>query len=272
MTTHSYKNYGMTNEEYHAAPGLNKSKLDMIMEDPALAKWIESCPVDDEKTKTLDFGSAFHTAMLEPELFDALYAVEPIVNRRTNAGKDELKKFHELHGNKTIITSAEYKKIELMVGSAMAHPAINTLIKGKTGIEVSIFAEDPETGLLMKSRNDLETKVNGLDIICDLKTIESLDRIPKNIYDFHYDIQEAHYKEVYRMQHGKYPDAFLFIFCAKTINCGRYPVRVVELDEETKEAGKAKWQGAVTKYSQCLNNNDWPGICTAGLPSWAHRR
>ena len=262
----------MTNAEYHAAPGLNKSKLDMIMEDPAMAKWVELCPIDDEKLKTLDFGSAFHTAVLEPELFDGLYAVEPDVDRRTNTGKAAIKDFYELHGNKTIITAAEYKKIKLMAGSAMAHPAIRLLIQGKTGVEVSIFVEDPDTGLIMKSRNDLETSVNGLNFICDLKTIDSLDRIPNNIHDFNYHVQEAHYKEVYRLHHGKYPDGFLFIFCSKTIECGRYPVRVIELDEDTKEIGKEKWMDAVTEYQRCQTNNHWPGVCVSGLPGWAYRR
>tara|TARA_B100000614_G_scaffold234700_1_gene230880 strand:- start:1266 stop:2054 length:789 start_codon:yes stop_codon:yes gene_type:complete len=262
----------MTNEEYHAAPGLNKSKLTMMMDDPALVRWIENCPVDDEKVKTLDFGSAFHTAVLEPELFDDQYAVEPDVNKRTNAGKAELAEFQQANGHKTIISAAEYKKIKLMAGSAIAHPAISALIRAKTGTEVSIFAEDPATGLLVKCRNDLEAEINGLKFVCDLKTIDKLDMIPRAIHEYHYHVQEAHYKEVYRLEHGAYPDHFLFIFCAKTIECGRYPVRLVELDYDTQEVGRQKWETAMSDYAHYEVNDNWPGVCVAGLPKWAYRR
>ena len=264
--------FSMTNEAYHKAPGLNKSKLDMVMKDPASIQWAKDCPVDHEKLKTLDFGSAFHTAILEPDLFDDQYAVEPLVNKRTNAGKEETAEFHKLNGHKTIITAPEYKKLKLMAGSAMAHPSVRALVENKTGTEVSIFAEDPETGLLMKSRNDLESEINGKNFIVDLKTTDKLDSIPKSIHEYHYHIQEAHYKAVYRMHHGVYPDTFLFIFVAKTIELGRYPVKVVELDEPTKEIGKIMWENAVREYEECELNNNWPGVSEIGLPRWAYRR
>lgn len=258
----------MSNEVYHASPGLNKSKLDMVLDDPASLKWVQDCPVDDEKLKTLDFGSAFHTAVLEPELFDDLYAVEPDVNKRTNAGKQEIKDFIEVNGYKTILTAPEYKKLKLMAGSAMAHPTVQTLIENKTGTEVSIFADDPETGLLLKSRNDLESEISDMKFISDLKTIDRLDSIPKSIHEYHYHIQEHHYKTVYRLHHGKEPDGFLFIFVAKTIELGRYPVKVVELDQPTREVGEILWEDAINKYMECEKTNNWPGITKMSLPHW----
>lgn len=262
----------MSNEAYHKAPGLNKSKLDMVMDDPASIQWAKDCPMDHEKLKTLDFGSAFHTAVLEPELFDDQYAVEPEVNKRTNAGKAETAEFHKANGHKTIITAAEYKKLKLMAGSAMAHPTVRALVENQTGAEVSIFAEDPATGILMKSRNDLESEINGSKFIADLKTTDKLESIPKSIHEYRYHVQDCHYTEVYNLHHGFYPDAFLFIFVAKTIELGRYPVKVVELNEPTKEVGRVLWEEAVRKYGECEVNDNWPGVSEVGLPQWAYRR
>lgn len=263
--------YKMANEEYHAAPGISRSVLEMVLDDPASIEWMYNCPVDTEKLKTLDFGSACHTAILEPELFDSLYAVEPSVNKRTNAGKQEIEDFHAVNGHKTIITHDERKKINFMVGSALAHPLVKSLLNNKTGTEVSTFAINPETGLLLKSRNDLESDINGMKIIADIKTIDDLKNIPKAIHEYRYHFQEHHYKMVYQLHHGVLPDAFLFIFISKTIELGRYPVQVVELDLEAKQFGEVLWQEAISKYLKCKTQNNWPGIRRVFLPAWAFK-
>ena len=59
--------YGISNENYHAGPGISKSQLDDIADTPALYLWRKNAPVDTTKTKTLDLGTAFHCRVLEPE-------------------------------------------------------------------------------------------------------------------------------------------------------------------------------------------------------------
>ena len=83
--------YGISNENYHAGPGVSKSQLDDIADTPALYLWRKNAPVDTTKTKTLDLGTAFHCRVLEPEEFSNRFIVAPEFNRRTNAGKEEEK-------------------------------------------------------------------------------------------------------------------------------------------------------------------------------------
>lgn len=84
---------GLSNEEYHSGPGISKSQLDDIAESPATYIWRKSAPVDEEKLKALDIGTALHCLLLEPEEFKDRFIIAPEFNRRTNAGKDEEKEF-----------------------------------------------------------------------------------------------------------------------------------------------------------------------------------
>ncbi|EEM3073471.1 exonuclease VIII, partial [Salmonella enterica subsp. enterica serovar Java] len=81
--------FGVANEAYHAGPGVSKSQLDDIADTPAIYLWRKNAPVDTEKTKPLDIGTAFHCCTLEPDEFSNRFIIAPEFNRRTNDGKRE---------------------------------------------------------------------------------------------------------------------------------------------------------------------------------------
>ncbi|HAG3150147.1 TPA: exodeoxyribonuclease 8, partial [Salmonella enterica] len=56
---------------------------DDIADTPAIYLWRKNAPVDTEKTKTLDTGTAFHCRILEPEEFSKRFIIAPEFNRRT---------------------------------------------------------------------------------------------------------------------------------------------------------------------------------------------
>ncbi|HGB6109780.1 TPA: RecE family exodeoxyribonuclease [Salmonella enterica subsp. enterica serovar Thompson] len=114
--------YDIPNEAYHAGPGVSKSQLDDIADTPAIYLWRKNAPVDTEKTKTLDTGTAFHCRILEPEEFSKRFIIAPEFNRRTSAGKEEEKTFLEecARTGRTVLTAEEGRKIEFMYQSAMA--------------------------------------------------------------------------------------------------------------------------------------------------------
>ena len=56
--------YDISNESYHAGDGVSKSQLDMVALSPALLPWSKAAPVDEEKTKALDMGTALHCILL----------------------------------------------------------------------------------------------------------------------------------------------------------------------------------------------------------------
>ncbi|HAF3783576.1 TPA: exonuclease VIII [Salmonella enterica] len=114
--------YDIPNEAYHAGQGVSKSQLDDIVDTPAIYLWRKNAPVDTEKTKSLDTGTAFHCRVLEPEEFSKRFIIAPEFNRRTSAGKEEEKTFLEecARTGITVLTAEEGRKIEFMYQSVMA--------------------------------------------------------------------------------------------------------------------------------------------------------
>ncbi|MED9850935.1 exodeoxyribonuclease VIII [Escherichia coli] len=260
--------YGISNENYHAGPGVSKSQLDDIADTPALYLWRKNAPVDTTKTKTLDLGTAFHCRVLEPEEFSNRFIVAPEFNRRTNAGKEEEKAFLMKCAStgKTVITAEESRKIELMYQSVMALPLGQWLVESAGHAESSIYWEDPETGILCRCRPD--KIIPEFHWIMDVKTTADIQRFKTAYYDYRYHVQDAFYSDGYEAQFGVQP-TFVFLVASTTIECGRYPVEIFMMGEEAKLAGQLEYHRNLRTLADCLNTDEWPAIKTLSLPRWA---
>ncbi|SVF45681.1 exonuclease VIII [Escherichia coli] len=260
--------YGISNENYHAGPGVSKSQLDDIADTPALYLWRKNAPVDTTKTKTLDLGTAFHCRVLEPEEFSNRFIVAPEFNRRTNAGKEEEKAFlmECASTGKTVITAEEGRKIELMYQSVMALPLGQWLVESAGHAESSIYWEDPETGILCRCRPD--KIIPEFHWIMDVKTTADIQRFKTAYYDYRYHVQDAFYSDGYEAQFGVLP-TFVFLVASTTVECGRYPVEIFMMGEEAKLAGQQEYHRNLRTLSDCLNTDEWPAIKTLSLPRWA---
>lgn len=260
--------YGISNENYHAGPGISKSQLDDIADTPALYLWRKNAPVDTTKTKTLDLGTAFHCRVLEQEEFSNRFIVAPEFNRRTNAGKEEEKAFlmECASTGKTVITAEEGRKIELMYQSVMALPLGQWLVESAGHAESSIYWEDPETGILCRCRPD--KIIPEFHWIMDVKTTADIQRFKTAYYDYRYHVQDAFYSDGYEAQFGVQP-TFVFLVASTTIECGRYPVEIFMMGEEAKLAGQQEYHRNLRTLSDCLNTDEWPAIKTLSLPRWA---
>ncbi|EFT0200339.1 exodeoxyribonuclease VIII [Escherichia coli] len=260
--------YGISNENYHAGPGVSKSQLDDIADTPALYLWRKNAPVDTTKTKTLDLGTAFHCRVLEPEEFSNRFIVAPEFNRRTNAGKEEEKAFlmECASTGKTVITAEEGRKIELMYQSVMALPLGQWLVESAGHAESSIYWEDPETGILCRCRPD--KIIPEFHWIMDVKTTADIQRFKTAYYDYRYHVQDAFYSDGYEAQFGVLP-TFVFLVASTTVECGRYPIEIFMMGEEAKLAGQQEYHRNLRTLADCLNTDEWPAIKTLSLPRWA---
>ncbi len=240
----------MQNSEYHSGKGISKSTLDMASQDPFKPMWARKCPQDQDKIKTFDFGDAMHAICLEPDRLKSEFVTMPPFNLRTNQGKADKEAFLKEHEGSKILTDAEYKQLNLMFESVMAHLPARALIEAEGIAEGSYFWTDGSTRLECKCRPDKHIESQGL--LVDVKTAPSLAKFNFSVDDYRYHVQDAWYCDGV----GRFYDSPVrmeFLVIQKTIEIGRYPVMVVKLPPEAIEYGRALYREDLNRYAEFLS-------------------
>lgn len=245
---------GLSNAEYHSGPGISKSGLDLVAHCPSSLPWSKAAPVDEVKTKALNFGTALHCLLLEPHEFDKQFIVAPEFNRRTNDGKAEREAFQVEHDDKIIMTADEWRQLQIMLDSVQAHPTARWIFEQQGMNEASIYWTDEQTGELCRVRPD--RILIDHHIIVDVKAVAGLDRFYWHAVDFRYFVQDAMYSAGYESHFGVRP-SFWFLAVSTTANCGRYPVMVYELNADMKTKGEEEFRRCLEIYHRCRTEDDW---------------
>lgn len=159
-------------------------------------------------------GRAVHAALLEPDTFQARFAVGPTKTRGTKAWASE-----DAESSATLLTAKEMESVTAMVDAARAHNAARSHIDAATDRELSCYAV--EDGIKVKARLDAYCDADGY--ISDVKTTSSGVDAPsfaKAAERYAYHVQAPHYMTVARLC-GLYVAGFRFIVIGKS-----YPHRV----------------------------------------------
>ena len=270
MTEPELKELGIVsdldNELYHKAYGLSCSDLKVMLRSPA--HYHASLLFPQKTTPEMLLGSALHTAVLQPELFDEEYMELPKIDRRTKEGKELYKQYSD--SGKTLLDSVTVATVQKMKESLMQHPIISTILS--TGQpELSCFGCLPEfPHTLVKCRPDWYNEELG--VLLDLKT--SCDASPKAFAkasaDYFYHLQHALYLDLFSYISGKRIQAFLFAVVEKE---PPYAVALYQLDDDAVEKGRDLYRKAILAYNDSLERNYWvgysPRIEVLQLPAWA---
>ncbi|SET60171.1 PD-(D/E)XK nuclease-like domain-containing protein [Thorsellia anophelis] len=269
MKTGIYDN--LSNEEYHSSEGISKSQLDLIAVSPSVYLWNKKAPVDTDRLKAFDMGTALHCLLLEPDEFESRFVFAPKVNRMTKAGRQEEAEFIKEHQQAgiTIMTDEEYKKLMLMRDSVFAHPVAKKLLEAQGHSERSIYWQDEETGETCRARFDRQ--IENAPIILDVKKTADINRFMYSVEDYRYHVQDAYYSHGYHEIFGEWP-RFVFLAVSETINGGKYPVRVFELEQDWKDAGSMLWRQNLRTLSEAKQNNAWFDIEELTMPYSARRK
>jgi exodeoxyribonuclease VIII len=262
--------HGLSNADYHSGEGISKTGLDRINRCPAFYQHCKTQP--HKETPALVFGRAVHTAVLEPHLFAAEYAVVPDIDRRTKAGKEEYAAFIVDNGDKTILTADQYARAEAIQTAVYAHPAAAALLGGQGLNEASIFWHDEASGVLCKCRPD---RLRDDNIIVDVKTTTnaSHEHFIRDAYNYRYHVQAAYYMDGVGAATGNEPPAFIFLAVESE---PPHLVACYMADDDMLMLGRDEYRLNLDAYAACMRTGVWGGygdrVQPLGLPAWALKK
>ena len=228
--------------DYFDQPGLSASGMKDLEVSP-LRYWhlhINPNRPKDEPTPEMQFGSAVHCAILEPDQFDKRYACECVPPEGCLDTVDDLRKalsaigiaakgtakgpiieqvravlpeapilallqqrHAEEHADKVIFKADDWARIGGAVHALREEPEVQRLMSGGKA-EVPMFAKDPETGVLLKAKMDWVRA----DCEVDFKTFRqqrgnSIDKsIANAIFYEKYYRQAYMYSMIHRLASG----------------------------------------------------------------------
>jgi hypothetical protein len=253
-------------EEYLSWEAVNNSILRIIAKkSPAHA--LEEIINPSKPTDAMFFGTALHTMLLEPKLFDDRYVVMPRCDRRTKEGKKIYAEFLEKSEGKELLTEDDLAAIKGIAKSVSDNDALPFVRGG--AFEVCIVWIDDRTGLKCKAR--LDHISDEYRIITDVKTTKdaSPDDFARSIFFYDYYQQAAFYSEGWRALTGE-EMSYVILACEKV---PPYAMAVYQMHEDILFAGKNAWQRALKTYAQCVATKEWPAYYTGpqiiNLPKWA---
>jgi hypothetical protein len=256
---------GITNEVYHHkdSAGVSKSGLDLVHRSYAHYKYKQENK--QEKTKAMIFGSAVHTKILEPELFNNDYVVAPEINRRTKDGKLEWLAFETKNVGKEILTVDEMDTITAIYDKFNAHSTCKNLMEGAQ-FELSGWFQ--LLGILGRFRPDI---YKAGEFIADIKTTQdaSINEFRRAIVKYSYDKQAAFYQDGIKSLTGlELP--FYFIAIEKN---PPHEIAIYQASQDDIEVGRELYTQDVQKLVNAITFGDdgYPlGIRMIDMPHWGH--
>lgn len=169
---------------------------------------------------------------------------------------------------KAPILSKDYAAAQDMADAVMSNKlAAAVLSDGKP--EVSMWHEDPETGVRMRGRADYLRD----GYLIDLKTAAgAIDpaAFEKKVWDMRYGLQMYWYRRILELNGVE--AAPIWVVVSKD---QPHEVYISQPSPELMERGREDAERALRIYADCLLTNEWPGLAddqqihTIDLPRWA---
>jgi len=196
----------MSNEEYHSIDGISSSAVKAVYK-KALAHWKGQ---KIAQSAAFAMGNAVHANLLEA---DKNLVIKGPKTKASAAFKDMKENLTE---DQVLLTEVEFNVANCITRGALDNRICAEALQHKERVnEISIFVEDPVSGLMLKTRPDL--MIESRNMVYDVKTTQ--DASPKGFLSecvkYGYFLQGAHY--VYTCKLAGYDvNRFAFIACEKS--------------------------------------------------------
>jgi len=258
--------YQMEADAYHATDAISKSGLWTIHKKTPLHYRYG----DRKETDAQTFGSAAHTAVLEPGLFETRFYRGPD-NRRGNAWK-AAKELADQTGREAL-TEDDYDDALRLRDALQKNEIVRRLTAGTPSIEQSAFWNDPKTGELCRVRPDIYN--HDINVMADLKSTtdaRAKEWLHNSAIKHGYHMQDAFYTAGWQRAGGGSVDAFLFIVVERD---APFASCVYEFPEPVKKLGRDLVRSSLDRFHECKKTGVWPaydsGVVELAFPDWAMR-
>lgn len=258
---------GLTNEAYHALPAVSPSRLKVLARSPLhyYDQWVAPDREVRQPTAAMQLGTALHTAVLEPELWDATVAVLPqAFDRRTKVGRELAAAFEAEAEGRIVLTPEDAAQVRAMADAVRSHPASRFLLDLAGRREASYTWTDQGTGIACKCRPDWHSMDRR--IVVDVKTTRDASRaeFSRSIAGFDYHLQAAWNLRALEAE------TFLTI----AVESARpFAVAVYPASGAMIAAGERRIRAALELLAECERTGQWPGYGDLvgepiELPAW----
>lgn len=253
---------GIPEKDYHAdRASLSSTGAKTIATQGLRAfKWAQDHPVHKD---AFDLGTVVHALILGVGDFR-------VINHdswRTKAAQQER---DEARANgSTPILAKDFNAAEEMAGAVLSNKLTSGILsEGRP--EVSAWAEDPDTGVIMRGRIDWLRTNAVVDVKTSAKPVDPM-QWERTAWDHRYGLQAYWYTRVLELN-GEPGRPFLWIALSKDAPHESY---VHQASDELLERGREDAEHALRLYANAVATGKWPGLAddqqihTTGLPRWA---
>lgn len=248
----------MPSPDYFAFQAVNWSRLKILIDGtPMHYRYALDHPDDGDTYSRIAFR-AIHSAVLEPDRFNALFPVFPGKDRRA-AG---FQAFLDAHPGCSVITKTEQRTALDIQRAVHEHPESGRILSNGRPEKV-IQWTDPTTGLACKGCLDWmeRPEKTGPIRIYDLKTWPSTSE-----YEVRWMVRREH--TLGQLAH--YRAGCMVLAPSREVTCslivveGKPPhdVVVVDLDAADLDEADDQRQNLLRVVADCTRLDSWPGYCS----------
>ena len=249
--------HGLSMDEYRASSAVSASDLKNLKRSPAYAHMRDSV-----STPAQEWGTAVHTAILEPDELDTRYRLEPEqpadntakVWRATKLYKEALAVTLAEPGVEGVLSAQQFEDLAQIQRNVARDPVGEKMHATVGHNEASAFAFMKEAGLWVKVRPD--RLMPEARMVVDVKTARQ--HLPGPFaracatYDYH--LSAAMYLDV--LSTFDPYDHYVFLVVASD---APFEVRSYTLDEDSIEQGRAEYQRGLIEWKHYREEGYWPG-------------
>ncbi|WME22107.1 PD-(D/E)XK nuclease-like domain-containing protein [Brachybacterium sp. GU-2] len=223
-------------------------------------RWGQDHPVHKD---SFDLGSVVHALILGV----GDYTVINADSWRTKAAQIERDDVRA--ADSTPILAKDFNAAEEMADAVLSNKlTAGILSEGRP--EVSAWAEDPETGMVMRGRIDWLRDNAIVDVKTSKDPVDPM-QWEKTAWNYRYGLQAWWYSRVLELN-GEPERPFLWIALSKDAPHECY---VHQASTELLERGREDGERALRLYGDAILTGQWPGLADdqqihqTGLPRWA---